>query len=94
MLVGIICLMQLDLSAACTDLYFECIFIPIWQHCLQYTATLCTVLSFAFAHFAKDSVLWGKLEKLCQFKVLNSTKQSLYFLGFKRKMHLCENVSD
>ena len=75
-------------------MYFGCIFIPIWQHCLQYTATLCTVLSFALAHFAKlDSVLWGKLEKLCQFKVVNSTKQTLYFLGFKRKMHHYESVS-
>ena len=65
-----------------------CIFIPLWQHC-KYTVhstSQCTVLSFAFAHFAKlDSVLWGKLEKLCQFKVLNSTKQTLYFLGIRRE---------
>ena len=61
-----------------------------------HSTSQCTVLSSALAHFANlDSVvLWGKLEKLCQFKVRNSAKQLCTFSNSSAKMHLCENVSD
>ena len=55
-----------------------------------HSTSQCTVLSSALAHFANlDSVLWGKLEKLCQFKVLNSAKQLCTFSNSSAKMHLC-----
>ena len=56
-----------------------------------HSTSQCTVLSSALAHFANlDSVvLWGKLEKLCQFKVRNSAKQLCTFSNSGAKMHLC-----
>ena len=71
------------LVCSLVQMYFR-YFIPLWQW-IQYTA-LCTVLSFALAHFAKlDSVLWEKLLKI-DMPILSSDFTSLnnFVLCFNR----------